>query len=117
MSTVFFSSDLHKFKLEVQLKTLIRIVDEKQVKITNAITIILSLDASQKLLVSEVPKLVKLILTVPPTKAVNERSYSTLHRFKIYLQSSLTQQILTSCLIIATYKEKVEKLKLVEVGN
>ena len=113
----FFRSDLHKFKLETQLKSLTHIVDEKQIKIKDAITIISSLNASQKLLVSEVLKLVKLILTVPATNAVIERSYSTLHRFKTYLRSSLTQELLSYCLILATYKEKVDKLKLVEVLN
>ena len=86
----FFSSDLHKFKLETQLKTLTQIVDEKQVGIKDAITIILSLNVSQKLLVSEVLKLVKLILTVPATNAVSERSNSTFHRFKAYLRPSIT---------------------------
>ena len=81
-----FSSDLHKFKLETQLKTLAHIVDEKQVGIKDTITIILSLNASQKLLVSEVLKPVKLILTVPTTNAVSERSCSTLRRFKTYLR-------------------------------
>ena len=61
----FFSSDLHKFKLETQLKTLTHIVDEKHVAIKDAIKIISSLNASQKLLVSEVLKLPKLILTAP----------------------------------------------------
>ena len=31
--------------------------------------------------------------------------------------SSITQELLRTCLIIATCKEKVDKLKLVEVGN
>ena len=72
---------------------------------------ILSLNASQKLLVSEVLKLVKLILTAL-TNAISEKSRSTLRRFKTYLRSSMTQELLSSCLIIATYKEKVDKLKL-----
>ena len=71
----FFSNDLHKFKLKTQLKTLTHIVHEKQVAIKDAITIISSLNASQKLLVSEVLKLVKLILTVPATNSVSERSF------------------------------------------
>ena len=75
----FFCCDLHKFKLETQLKTLTHTVDEKQVKIKDAITTISSLNAPQKLLVSEVLKLFKLILTVPDNNAVSERSYSTLH--------------------------------------
>ena len=60
-----FSSELHKSKLEARLKPLTHIVDEKRVAIKDAMTIISSLNASQKLLVSEVLKLVKLILTVP----------------------------------------------------
>ena len=36
----FFSTDLHKFKLETQLKNLTHIVDEKQVGIKDAITVI-----------------------------------------------------------------------------
>ena len=111
----FFSSDLHKFKLESQLKTFTHIVDEKQIGIKDAIAMISSLNASEKLLVSEALKLVKLILTVPATNAVSERSRSTFHRFKFYLRSSITEELLSSCLIITTYKEKVDKLKLVEV--
>ena len=70
----FFSSDLHKVKLGTQLKILTHIFYEKQVKTKDAITIISSLNASQMLLVSEVLRLVKLILTVPATNVVSERS-------------------------------------------
>ena len=52
----FFSSDLHKFKLETQVKTLAHTVDEKEVGTKDAIAIILSLNASQKLLISGVLK-------------------------------------------------------------
>ena len=93
------------------------IVDEKQVGIKDAITIISSLNASQKLLVSEVLKLVKLILTVPITNAVSERLCSTLIRFKTYLRSSATQELLSFCLILATHKEKVNKLNLFDVAH
>ena len=113
----FFSSNLHKFKSGNQLKTLTHIVDEKQVKIKDAMTFISSLNASQKLLVSEVFKLVQLILIVPATNAISERLCSMLHKFKTYLQSSLNQELLSSCLILVTYKEKIDKLKLVEVAN
>ena len=51
-----FSSDLHKFKLETQLKTLTHIIDEKQVGIKDTIIIVSSLNTSQKLLVSDVLK-------------------------------------------------------------
>ena len=67
------------------MKTLKDIVHEKQVGIKEAIKLISSLDAYQKLLVSEVLKLVKLILLVPIINAVSERSRSTLCRVKSYM--------------------------------
>ena len=67
-----FGSDLDKFKLETQLTTLIHIIDEKQAALKDAIKIVSSLNPSQKLLVFEVLKLVKLILLVPATNAVSE---------------------------------------------
>ena len=65
----FFNNDLNKFKLENQLKTLTYIVDKIQVA-KDAVTIISSLNESQKLLVSGVLRFVKLILLVPATNAV-----------------------------------------------
>ena len=85
-----FSSDLDKFKLETQIKTLINVVDEKKVEIKETIKIISLLNRSRKLLVSEVLELVELILLVPTTNAVSERSGSALCRVKTYLRSSMT---------------------------
>ena len=83
----------------------------------DAIKIISSLNASQRMLVTEVLKLVKLILLVPATNAVSERSCSTLRRVKTYLRSSMSQERLNASLVLATYKEQVDKLNLVEVAN
>ena len=96
---------MDKFKLEAQLKTLTHIVDERQVGIKDATKIISSLNASQKLLVSELHRLIKLILLAAATNAISERPCSMLCRVKINLRSSMTQEHLSSCLILATYKE------------
>ena len=85
-----FSSDLDKFKLDTQIKTLKNVADEKQVGIKETIKIISSLNASRKLLASEVLELVELILLVPTTNAASERSCSTLCGVKTYLRSSIT---------------------------
>ena len=73
-----FSSDLDQFR--DSNKNFENIVDEKQVGIKEATKNISSLNASRKLFVSEVIKLVKLILLVPTTNAVSERLRSTLCR-------------------------------------
>ena len=80
------------------------IVGEKQVGMKEAIKVISSLNTSQKLLVSEVLRLVKLILLVSTTNAISERSRSTLCRVKMYLRSSMIQEPVTSRLIVTTYK-------------
>ena len=114
---MLFSSDLRKFKLKTLIKALENNVDKKRVGIKEAMKIISSLNASRKLLVVELLKLVKLILLVPTTNAVSERSRKTLCRVKTYLRSSMTQELVSSCLIVTTYKKQVDKLKLVEVAS
>ena len=93
------------------------IVDEKQFGTKEAIKIISPSNAFWKLLVSEVLRLVKLILLVPSTNVASERSRSALCRVKTYLWSSMTQEPVSSCLIVTTYKKQVDKLKLVEAAS
>ena len=66
---------------------------------------------------SEKPKLSKLTFVVSATNAVHERPCSTLCRVKTYLQLSMTQERLSFCLILASYREQVDKRKLVEVAT
>ena len=66
---------------------------------------------------SEKRKFVKLILLVPTTNVASERSRSTFSRVKTYLRSSMTQEPLSSCLIVTTYKKQLDKLKLVEAAS
>ena len=65
--SLLFNNDLDQFKLENQIKTFENIADEKQVGEKEAIKIISSLNASRKLLLSEITKLVKVTLSVPTT--------------------------------------------------
>ena len=66
---------------------------------------------------SQVLELVELILVVPTTNAVSERSRSTFYGVKTCLRSSMTQELVTSYLIVTTYKKQVEKRKLVEAAS
>ena len=59
-----------------------------------------------------------LSLLVPTTIAVSERSCLTVCIVKTYLRSAImTQEPVTSCLIITTCKKQVDKLKLVEAAR
>ena len=60
-------------------------------------------------------KLVELILLVPTTNAVSERSSS----MNVVLSQNLSAIIYdsSSCLIVTTYKKQIDKLKLVEAAS
>ena len=63
-------------------------------------------------------KLVELILLVPTTNAVSERSRS----MNVVLSQNLSviiydQEPVSSCLIVTTYKKQVDKLELVEAAS
>ena len=50
------------------------------------------------------------ILLVPSTNAVSKRSHLMLCRVKTYLWSSMTQEPLSSCLVVTNYKKQVVKV-------
>lgn len=68
-------------------------------------------------LFSEIAIIVRLILVMPATNAVSERSFSNLRRLKTYLRSRMSQERLNSLMILHTYKEETDKLDLVAVAN
>ncbi len=52
---------------------------------------------------SEVIKLCKIILVMPATNALSERSFSTLRHLKTWLRSTMQQTRLNWCMILHTY--------------
>ena len=66
---------------------------------------------------SEVVILIKLLLIVPATNAVSERSCSTLHRIKTYLRTTIIQNRMNNTIILNTYKEGLDKLDMIQVAN
>ena len=59
----------------------------------------------------------KLILVMPPTNAISERSFSALRRVKIYLRSTMKQTCLNHLMILHVHKEKTDSLNLHDNGN
>jgi len=68
---------------------------------------------------SEVVKVVQLILVLPATNAVSERSFSTMRRSKIYLRSTmrLRQDRLNHLMTLHIYQDKLDSLDLASVAN
>lgn len=72
---------------------------------------------SQRALLSEVCKLVSLVLVMPATNAVSERSFSSLRRIKSYLRSTMTQTRLNNVMVLHVHKNRTDELCLTTIGN
>ena len=64
-------------------------------------------------LMSQVSKLVKLLLVMPATNAGSERSFSAVRRIKTYLRSTMSQQRLNHLMLLHVHNA----LNLVDVDN
>ena len=63
-------------------------------------------------LLSEVVKLINLILVMPATNATSERSFSALKRVKIFLRSSMKQARLNHLMLLHVHKDLTDSLDL-----
>ena len=98
---VYGDTDLQQYKLEAQLSLLPEVVqamgyDTSRFDIADLLDFFHSLGNARKLLLSEICTLGKLMLVMPATNAVSERSFSALKRVKTYLRST------TSCFCMST---------------
>ena len=68
-------------------------------------------------LLSEVCKLINLILVMPATNAVSERSFSSLRRIKTYLRSTMHQNRLNHLMILHVHKHLTDDIDIKSVAN
>lgn len=87
------------------------------VTLADIVTYAKSLTPSQKELLSEVCTLLKLILVMPATNAVSERTFSALRRVKSYLRATMNQSRLNHLILLNVHKRLTDKLVLIDVAN
>ena len=66
-------------------------------------------------IITEVSKLVRIILTLPVSSCTAERSFSGLRRLKTYLRSRMSQERLNAVAVMNIHKEEVMKLSFDEL--
>ena len=116
--TTFWNNDFKKSLLETQLPTVqISLCSEGKLNISEAISKIKSLSRTRKNLLSEVTKVVKLLLVMPATNAISERSFSALKRVKTYLRATMTDNRLNNLMTLHVHKSRTDHLDLISVGN
>jgi len=87
------------------------------VSLKECIKYLQGLSPDAKSFYSEVCTLTELILVMPATNALSERSFSVMCRVKNYLQSTMRQERLNHAVVLNIYKEELEKLDLIAVAN
>ena len=75
------------------------------------------LSSAQRILLSQVCRLLQLVLVMPATNATSERSFSALRRVKSYLRSTMGEERLSNLLMLHVHKDLTDSLDLLEVAN
>ena len=113
----FYGDDFNYSLLKSQFQLLHGQVQQSSHQTVSLATeLLLKLGRSSSLL-SEVVKLVSLILVMPATNATSERSFSALRRVKTYLRSSMNQSGLNHLMIFHVHKEFTDNLDLIACAN
>ena len=75
------------------------------------------MSVGERAMLSEVVKLVRLLLVMPATNAVSERSFSAMRRIKTYPRSTMLQERLNAAMIIHIHKDLTDCLDLKSLSN
>ena len=73
--------------------------------IHNVIALVQGFSTAEKDLMSQVVTPVKLVLVMPATNAISERSFSAMRRTKTYLRSTMLQKRLNAAIVLHVHKE------------
>ena len=117
--TEFYGKNLFKEQLKMQLDIMATNLPPRtdEYDLPSLLKQLKEMSAAQRSLLCQVFILTSLILVMPATNAVSERSFSTLRRIKTYLRSTMSQLRLNSIMTIHIHKDLADKLDLLDIGN
>ena len=116
----FYGDDFKRDVLDTQLKTFPFVLSEAGL-LSNAKNIqtfrdvrdkVKDLPKGMKMLISEVIKLLKLVIVMPATNA-----FSAMRRLFTYLRTTMKQNRLNNTMVLHVHKEKTDSLSLVDIAN
>ena len=125
----FYKDDFRPSYLSAQLQNLQTVFCKKaeanqqnaphrrRFSLKEALEYLRELPEMQRSFFSEVICLARLILVMPATNAVSERSFSALRRMLTYLRNTMKQDRLNHVMVLHLHKEILDNLDLVAVAN
>ena len=114
--TEFYDNDFHPDRLQAQLVSL-HVNESIDSDLQSILSLLRSLNQTEREYYCEVVKLVKLILVMPATNALSERSFSALRRIKTWLRNGISQVRLNHCMTFHVHKIKTDSIVIEEIGN
>lgn len=110
-----YGNDIDFATLETQLQLLPGIFGNCISNAKELIECFRNLESSKRNLISDVMKVVKLILVLPATNAISERSFSALKRVKTYLRSTTSSNRINHLMLLHVHKDKTDILIMKEI--
>ncbi len=105
----FYGNDFEKDALLAQLDSFhANYAIDENATVHDIIPVIKNMSCGEKLLFNEVIKLIRMILVLPATNAVSERSFLAMRRTKNYLRTSMTQQRFNSVMTLHINKLRLD---------
>ena len=112
-----YKDDFKGDELKAQLETLRYFPESTIDNVKELVEFVQSLSATTKCFVSQVIVLAKILLVMPATNAVSERSFSAMKRVKKYLRYTTSDCHLNHLMVLHVYKDSTGSLSMVEVAN
>ncbi|XP_065662683.1 uncharacterized protein LOC136085316 [Hydra vulgaris] len=103
-------SDIDTDLLDVQLGLYRTMFDEIPRYVSDVVSHLTQFSSSQLSSISEVVKLLKLILVTPATNAVSVRAFSTMRRLKTFMRTMMKQQRLNNLAMLHIYSNCANQL-------
>ena len=82
---------------------------------SDIVSLVRDMSNGVKALLSQVIKLIRLLLVMPATNAISEQSFSTMHQVKTYLRSTMSEKRLNLAMILQIHKDLTDTLDLKSV--
>ena len=112
----FYGSDFQKDTLLPQLHLFHSSYPaDKRTCIYDIISLVKDMSVGKKVLMDQVIKLVRLVLVMPATNAISDRSFSAMRRIKTYLRSTMSQGRLNAVMVLNVHKNRTDNLDLMSV--
>ena len=116
----FYLDDFTDNILRVQLRTLPAVIGQGEGSVNTFHDIrmlVKQLKKPIRNLISEVVTMIKLVIVLPATNAVSERSFCAMRGLYTYLRTNMRSSRLNNALVLHIHKARLDKLSMVDVAN